>query len=149
MSNHANLEKYCNDTKFWLNEIAEDIGYPEKPEWALNILKAVLSTIRDRTTVEEVFHLSAQLPVLIRGFYFEGYNPTGKPMKMYSEEFMHQIKSQIGPSIPVSSEDALRAILGMLYKKTSHGELEDIKHSMPKNIQRLWANHMPNEPSMH
>lgn len=145
MRDKINLEKYCNETQSWVSGIAVQMHMPGRNDWALNVLKAVLHTLRDRTTVEEVFHLSAQLPVLIRGIYLEGYKPSGKPEKMNAEEFVKQIKNRMGPSVDVPVQDALRAVLTILYEKTSPGEMEDIKGSMPKDIQRLWDNLVQSE----
>lgn len=138
MKGTINLEKYCNETQSWLSDIAEYLQAPGHSDRAFSAMKAVLHTLRDRTTVEEVFHLSAQLPALIRGIFLEGYKPSGKPEKLNAEEFMQQIKKRIGPSADVLPSDALRAVLYILYDKTSPGEMEDIKGSMPKDIQRLW-----------
>lgn len=145
MRDKINLEKYCNETQSWVSGIAVQMHMPGRNDWALNVLKAVLHTLRDRTTVEEVFHLSAQLPVLIRGIYLEGYKPSGKPEKMNAEEFVKQIKNRMGPSVDVPVQDALRAVFTILYEKTSPGEMEDIKGSMPKDIQRLWDNLVQSE----
>jgi len=134
----VNLEKYCNETQSWLSEIAQLLHVPGHSDWAFSAMKAVLHTLRDRTTVEEVFHLSAQLPVLIRGIYLEGYKPSGKPEKMNAEEFVREIKNRMGPSTEVQAPDAIRAVFTVLYEKISPGEMEDIKGSMPKDIQRLW-----------
>jgi len=35
-------------------------------------LSAVLHALRDRLTVSEAAQLGAQLPMLVRGFYYEG-----------------------------------------------------------------------------
>lgn len=141
MSEKINLEKYCNETKSWLTDLATYMHSPGRTDWSFNVLKAVLHTIRDRTTVEEVFHLSAQLPVLIRGVYLEGYKPSGKPEKMNAEEFMTQIRNRMGPSVEVLPADALQSVFRILHEKISPGEMEDIKGSMPKDIQRLWDRH--------
>lgn len=140
MSEKINLEKYCNEAQSWLSNIADYMHTPGRTDWAFNVLKAVLHTLRDRTTVEEVFHLSAQLPVLIRGIYLEGYKPSGKPEKMNAEEFVRQIRNRMGPAIDIPATDATRAVFTILYEKTSPGEMDDIKGSMPKDIQRLWDN---------
>src|SRR6056297_43058 len=134
----VNLEKYCNETQSWLSEIAQLLHVPGRSDWAFSAMKAVLHTLRDRTTLEEEFHLSAQLPVLIRGIYLEGYKPSGKPEKMNAEEFVREIKNRMGPSTEVQAHDAIRAVFTVLYEKISPGEMEDIKGSMPKDIQRLW-----------
>jgi uncharacterized protein (DUF2267 family) len=148
MGNQVNLEKYCNETKSWLSDIAGKMRVPGRNDWAFNTLRAVLHTIRDRTTIQEVFHLSAQLPVLIRGIYFEGYKPTGKPLKMNSQDFMKQIKKKMGPSVDVPAAEAFRAVIDVLYERVSPGEMNDIKGSMPKDIQRLWDSGKPAEESV-
>jgi len=138
MNTNVSFEKQTKEVEQWLTEIAEFMDAPERKDWALNALKAVMHTVRDRTTLQEVFHLSAQLPVLIRGLYLEGYKPTGKPMKMNATEFMRMISDNMGPGDEVSADVAFRAVMSVLYKKVSPGELDDIKGSMPKSIQRLW-----------
>ncbi|TVR31282.1 MAG: DUF2267 domain-containing protein [Balneolaceae bacterium] len=143
MNEQVNLEKYCNETKSWLNDIANVMRVPDRTDWAMNVMKAVLHTIRDRTTLQEVFHLSAQLPVLVRGIYLEGYKPTGKPIKMNAEEFMQQIKKRMAPSIDIPVTEAVRAVITVLYERTSPGEMDDIKGLMPKDIQKLWNSVMP------
>ncbi len=143
MNEQVNLEKYCNETKSWLNDIANLMRVPDRTDWAMNVMKAVLHTIRDRTTLQEVFHLSAQLPVLVRGIYLEGYKPTGKPIKMNAEEFMQQIKERLAPSIDIPVTEAFRAVITVLYERTSPGEMDDIKGLMPKDIQKLWNSLIP------
>ena len=44
-------------------------------------MRATLHALRDRLTVEEAAQFAAQLPMLIRGFYYEGWNPTDKPVR--------------------------------------------------------------------
>ena len=44
-------------------------------------LRTVLHTLRDRLSVEEAVQLGAQLPMLIRGFYYEGWTLKQKPTK--------------------------------------------------------------------
>ena len=145
MSMKVNFDKHCKEANEWLLEIGDRAGYPDRTDWAYGCLKAVLHTLRDRTTVEEVFQLSAQLPVLIRGIYFEGYKPFGKPDKMNVEEFMSRIKKELGNSNPVSADDAFRVVLEVLYEKTSKGEMDDIRGQMPKAIQKIWNKYRPLE----
>jgi uncharacterized protein (DUF2267 family) len=139
MNGQVNFEKTANEATSWVQQIAKKAGQPDRPDWALSALKAVLQTLRDRTPLQEVFHLSAQMPVLIRGLYFEGYKPTGKPDKMNAKQFLDRIESDLGDNNDISAEQALYAVLKLLYEKISEGEMEDIRRSMPADIQKLWA----------
>lgn len=138
MKTNVSFEQQSKETQQWLTEIADLMDAPKRKDWAYSALRAVLHTIRDRTTLQEVFHLSAQLPVLIRGLFLESYSPTGKPLKMSAEQFIRMIRDKMGHGVEVSEMDAFRAVLTVLYQKVSPGELDDIKGSMPKSIQRLW-----------
>jgi uncharacterized protein (DUF2267 family) len=102
-------------------------------------LRAVLHALRDRLTVEEVAQLGAQLPMLIRGFYYEGWDPTGKPSKIRQrEQFLSRIGQQFKGDNSVDPEQVARAVFTVLAKRISEGEIEDVKHVLPEEIRDLW-----------
>jgi uncharacterized protein (DUF2267 family) len=145
MSIQINFDKHCKEGNEWLLEIGDRAGFPDRTDWSYGCLRAVLHTLRDRTTIEEVFQLSAQLPVLIRGILFEGYKPSGKPEKLNAEEFMSRIKKDLGNANPISANDAFRVIIELLYDRTTTGEMDDIRGQMPKAIQQIWDKYRPLE----
>jgi len=145
MSIQVNFDKHCKEANEWLLEIGDRAGFPDRTDWSYGCLRQVLHTLRDRTTIEEVFQLSAQLPVLIRGIYFEGYKPFGKPDKLNAEEFMSRIKKDLGNANPISTNDAFRVIIELLYDRTTPGEMDDIRGQMPKAIQQIWDKYRPLE----
>jgi uncharacterized protein (DUF2267 family) len=56
-------------TNNWLNDLMQVLRWPDKHKVYL-ALRTTLHALRDRLTVEEVAHLGAQLPMLIRGFRY-------------------------------------------------------------------------------
>ncbi len=68
-------------TEIWLNELMAELEWEGKPEKTYFALRTVLHALRDRLTVEEAVQLGAQLPMLVRGFYYEGWTLKGKPHK--------------------------------------------------------------------
>jgi len=75
-------------TNVWLNDLADRLGWQDKQR-AYHALTAVLHALRDRLPVDQAVALGAQLPMLVRGFYYEGWHPADKPIKeRKKEEFL-------------------------------------------------------------
>jgi uncharacterized protein (DUF2267 family) len=128
-------------THIWLNELLEDLGWGEDRQKAYAVLRAALHALRDRLTVDQAAHLGAQLPMLIRGFYYEGWVPSDKPLRQRSkEEFLENVQRDIAdPSIDV--EEATRAVFRLLDRRISEGEIGTIRNSMPSAVKQLWPGH--------
>jgi uncharacterized protein (DUF2267 family) len=95
--------------------------------------------LRDRLTVEEAAHLGAQLPMLVRGFYYEGWSPAGKPVKeRHKEEFCAHVKEYFTREEDIDAEKIVRGVFKMLSRRITEGEIEDIKHIMPLELRELW-----------
>jgi uncharacterized protein (DUF2267 family) len=129
-------------TNSWLHDLMQALGWLDRHK-AYTALRATLHALRDRLSVEEVAQLGAQLPMLIRGFYYEGWDPTGKPLRIrQKEQFLARIELELRGDerfddlVPV--ERIARAVFMLLAQRISAGEIEDIKHVMPAEIRELW-----------
>lgn len=124
-------------TNLWLKALAARLGTEDR-HLAYLALRATLHALRDRLTVEEAAHLGAQLPMLIRGLYYEGWRPTGKPVREHSREaFLDHVRNEArDPNF--APEPAVRAVFGLLAERVSAGEIEDVKSTLPRPIRELW-----------
>src|SRR6266850_6750041 len=130
----ATLQK----THVWLKEIMGVLGWEDKQR-AYGALRAVLHALRDRLTIEEIAQLGAQMPMLIRGIYYEGWDPTGKPVKeRHREEFLARIQQHFKGNGEVNPEILAHAVFSLLAKRITGGEIEDVKHILPAEIRDLW-----------
>ena len=68
----------------WVHDVAREFD-TEDQEFAYRVLRAWLHTLRDRLNVEASAHFAAQLPDLIRGIFYAGWNPSAVP-EMYDAE---------------------------------------------------------------
>ena len=68
----------------WINDVAREFDTEDR-EFAYRVLRAWLHTLRDRLTVEASAHFAAQLPDLIRGIFYAGWNPSAVPEKYDAE----------------------------------------------------------------
>lgn len=131
------FDRSLHTTNTWLNEIGEAVG-PDKQR-AYHALRAVLFAVRDRLTPDEAFHLSAELPLLIRGIFWEGYRPASAPQSWRSRnEFFAKIEEGIGQIEPVDPEAAARAVLGVLSRHVPTGEIDHVKQMLPDDVRLLF-----------
>lgn len=132
------FEETIRTTHSWLEEVIERLGNVD-PHRAFNALRAVLRALRDRLTIEEAADLGAQLPMLVRGAYYDGFRPKDMPGRERSkEEFLARIEANLKDPT-VDPEAAARAVFAVLSKHVPGGEIEDIRRSLPAPIRELWA----------
>jgi uncharacterized protein (DUF2267 family) len=131
------FDETLHKTNTWLKEIAQLLGSDRHR--AYQALRAVLHCLRDRLTIDETAQLGAQLPMLVRGIYYEAWHPAGKPEKIRSrEEFLARVDAHFGKASPVAPEDAVRAVFGVLGNHVAPGEIRDVKSVLPQDIRTLW-----------
>ena len=124
-------------THDWLNELGAVLG-TENKRLLYRALRSTLHALRDRLTVDEVAQLGAQLPMLLRGLYYEGWDPTGKPIRVrHKDEFLVPIADALAND-DVDAEDAARAVFQVLANRITCGEMKDIKHILPASVRALW-----------
>jgi uncharacterized protein (DUF2267 family) len=131
------FDETLHKTNIWLKEIDEVVGSGRRG--AYQALRAVLHCLRDRLTIDEAAQLGDQLPILIRGIYYEAWHPAGKPERVRSrEEFLAWIGAHLPKTGLVDAEDAARAVFQVLDNHVSAGEIRDVMQSLPKDIRSLW-----------
>jgi uncharacterized protein (DUF2267 family) len=122
----------------WLKDIMMELNWQDDRHRAYLGLRATLHALRDRLLVNEAVDLGAQLPMLVRGFYYDGWTPAGKPLKeRHKEDFLAHIKDQFR-DYDMDAELVARAVFKMLSFRISKGEIEDIKGILPKELSDLW-----------
>jgi len=132
------FESTLQTTNIWLNEILERLGWREQYR-AYHALRAVLHALRDRLSVDGAAALAAQLPMLIRGFYYEGWHPHGKPVKeRHKTEFLAHVAAAFQDEADVDPERVTRVIFQVLAKHVSGGEIDGVKRSLPMELRTLW-----------
>jgi uncharacterized protein (DUF2267 family) len=125
-------------THIWLNDVMEELHWEDRFR-GYKALRSGLHVLRDRLTVEEAAHFGAQLPMLIRGLYYEGWTPAGKPHKTRGkDEFLRPIREQFKGDPDIDPERVARAVFKVLGKRVTEGEIQDVKSMLPKDLAELW-----------
>jgi uncharacterized protein (DUF2267 family) len=95
----ASFESTFQTTNVWLHDLMERLGWQDRNR-AYHAFRAVLHALRDRLAVEQAAALGAQLPMLMRGFYYEGWHPGGKPVKDRKKgEFLAHVLKEHGTTL--------------------------------------------------
>jgi len=137
------IESTVHTTNAWLKELVEELGWHDR-ERAYHAMGAVLHALRDRLTVAEAADLGAQLPMLIRGLYYEGWNPNGKPVReRRKEDFLAHIATACRGHAEIFPEAIAWAVFKVLKNHVSAGEIGDVKHVLPAEIRSLWPEEVP------
>jgi len=133
------FDRTLQETHNWLKDLMYEMNWDDRHR-AYLALRACLQTLRDRLMPEEAAHLGAQLPMLIRGFYYEGWSPANKPVKdRHTEQFLDHIRDYFRNEPDVDAETIARAVFKLLAHRIAKGEMEDIRLTLPSAIaEDLW-----------
>jgi uncharacterized protein (DUF2267 family) len=125
-------------TNRWLGEVMRELGWEDK-HMAYLALRAALHALRDRLGVSEVAQLGAQLPMLVRGIYYEGWDPMHAPHAHTKDRrrshFLSRITEECTDADP---ERVARGVFAVLARRVSEGEIDDVKSVLPADLRDLW-----------
>jgi uncharacterized protein (DUF2267 family) len=72
------IDRSVEKAHIWINDVAEEL-WTEDNQRAYRVLRAFLHALRDHLTVDEAAKLAAQLPIFVRGVFYEGWDPSRTP----------------------------------------------------------------------
>jgi len=127
-------------THEWINDVMMRLDWDNKSR-AYRLLRETLHALRDWLTVNEAAHLSAQMPIVLRGVFFEGWRPAETPVADRSKkDFIERIAKSFRTDPLDEPEDAVRAVFFVLNNHISKGEIQDVRNSLQKPLRDLWPN---------
>jgi uncharacterized protein (DUF2267 family) len=131
------FDKTLETTHIWLKEIMIDLGPDKQVAW--KVLSTVLHKLRDRLSINLAAHLGAQLPLLVRGVYYDQFEPAKMPSECRSrEEFVAEVAEWLSDARPVDPEDAIRSVFKVLSRHVSQGQIGHVKQALPKPVRLMW-----------
>jgi uncharacterized protein (DUF2267 family) len=124
-------------TNVWLKDLMARMNWSDRHR-AYRALRIVLQSVRDHLPVEQVAALGAQLPLIIRGAYYEGWHPAGKPLKYRRrEDFLNHLDEQFGDAED-ESQPIAEAVFSVMNARLSEGLVNCARHCLPEAIRALW-----------
>jgi uncharacterized protein (DUF2267 family) len=124
-------------THIWLDEIIEDLHTDRQTAW--RVLGAVMRALRDRLPTGLAANLSAELPLLVRGAYFDQWRPGEETLKLRTlAEFLERVSANLAHGKPIGSLDATRAVFAVLGRHLDKGQLDKVNHTLPEELREFW-----------
>lgn len=143
-----NIDSALQKFNLWLKELDESLHWQDRRK-SFKVLKVTLHAIRDHLTVNQSAHFSAQLPMIVRGVYYEGWVPSRVPVKERQlQQFYDYIREHFdqAPGGKLADPERLvTAVFELLNEHVSAGEIEDVRGDLPGSITKIWPSPTPDD----
>ncbi len=131
------LERAIDTTNAWINAMCE-VVHTDDRQLAWQGLRSTLQVLRDFLTPEEALDFAAQLPLLLRGAYVDGWRPSHTPVTVRTKAALLE---RVGEHLKVpdyDTERVVRAALSVVAAHVSAGEVGDVKSLLREEVRALW-----------
>ncbi len=136
---YASFNTTIDKTNRMLKEIEQAYGWPkERRNQFYAALRSVLHAVRDRLNVNEVAQLGAQLTMLVRGIYYDGWDPDRVPEKLGREDFLQRVRQEFPCDAKGGVEPLVQTVLRTLRTYVAEGEWKDVRSSVPGDLRALF-----------
>jgi uncharacterized protein (DUF2267 family) len=140
-TNILSLDRAVQNTVLWLNDIQAELHWEDR-DMVYKATKAVLQTIRDRLPYEELFHFSANLPMIMKGMLIDSYDPIkDKKEKIKTEEeFYDHVQNYYDSQRRdiISAKEATSGVINTFFNRVGEGEMQKVADTMPLKLKPLF-----------
>ncbi|HUZ09049.1 MAG TPA: DUF2267 domain-containing protein [Acidimicrobiales bacterium] len=124
------IDRTVAKTYEWLERLCRELDTEDR-QHAYVILRAVLHAMRDRIGPEVSVHLAAQLPLLVRGIFYEGWDPSRTPQRLTLEELEARVEREALLKGTAEAERAIRAVMKVLWDEFAPGTMDHVIAVLP------------------
>jgi uncharacterized protein (DUF2267 family) len=133
------FDSTVQQSNLWLKDIMNSLESDDR-RLAYQGLRATLHVIRDRIGPENAVHFGAQLPMLIRGLYFEGWKMSNKPTRTkHVKEFLDDVEKEMRRYLGDYREDVVQAVFDTIADRIDPGEVNKLIKLFPDELKPLWG----------
>ena len=75
--------------------------------------------------------------MLIRGLYFEGWDPTKVPVKTHRDDFLQRVRQEFPYQVPGGTEHLVDVVTEALRRQITEGEWHKVRAILPKDLVAL------------
>jgi uncharacterized protein (DUF2267 family) len=134
------FDKTLQTTHIWLDELMQDESVGSDREVAWYVLGVVLRAVRDRIPLELAVHLGSQLPLLVRGLYYDQWHAPGRmdEKSRSLDAFLAPIDERLSQIRPLDPRAVTGAVFTVLARHVDPGQAEKVRQALPGEVQTLW-----------
>lgn len=126
-------------SQIWIKEVQREMKWMSGDN-VYHLLRAVLQSLRDQLSAHEAAHFAAQLPLLLRGTFYEGWNPKSKLSPSISKiNFLELVKEKLNP-MGVQNfelEKGVLITLTVIKRHISVGEMKDLTSLLNPDLKNF------------
>jgi uncharacterized protein (DUF2267 family) len=131
------IDRAVEKAHIWINDMAHELGTEDRHH-AYRVLRAFLHALRDHLSVDEVAQLAAQLPIFVRGVFYEGWDPSHTPERARDiDNFLSRVAEDAALAGETEASFAVGAASRVLRRHISAGESGHILHALPRHLEAL------------
>lgn len=135
----SSFDRTLEKTRVWIEELGRNLDWQDHHK-SYKALRVTLHALRDRLPLSEAVQLGAQMPMLVRGFYYDGWKPSQTPDKTLDrQQFLNLIEEAFHDEIDFDAERVCQAVFNTIERHVSSGECQDIASVLPRDLRELWV----------
>lgn len=131
------FDRTVQETNLWLEDLEARLGCTRHE--AYSALRAVLHTLRDRLQAETAMHFAAQLPMLLRGVFTEGWRLAAKPkVERTADAFVEEVLGRLAADFAYDGETLVRSVFQTIRARVDIGQVDKVMDCLPRAVRELW-----------
>jgi uncharacterized protein (DUF2267 family) len=136
LSSADGIERSVHKTNEWLVQLQRELPWADREE-AWRVLRAYLQLLRDQLTVDEAAQLAAQLPLVVRGAFYEAFDPSDQPGKLRDREQFIAAFAERAQLDTGRAAQAVEAATRVLRSHVTEGEFDDVLAQLPSEVRQV------------
>jgi uncharacterized protein (DUF2267 family) len=128
----------------WMADLTRRLGDKDRARVYL-ILGVTLQALRDSLSRDEAVEIGAQLPLLLRGLYYQGWRADGVPVLRTRAAFLGRIRQYALRDLDGDAEEVVRAVFALLAMRLPIAGFEEARDASPRSFCDLWPTRPPFE----
>ena len=132
------IDKAAHTAHVWIKDLAERLGTEDRDQ-AMRLMRATLQALRDVLSHDEAAQFAAQLPLILRGVFYEGWRPSQTPVHGVDQAAcLMRIDKDYdpGPDYPLASD--VEEVFRLFTAHVSPGEVADVRAALRHDLRELW-----------